>query len=128
MATLTPDNPILTGGLLTVDPAVERYPVRPGGATVIEIAGDDRVRIIDRFGGQVAELTVLADTVTRSLGARLAHDAPATVIQRLAAAGHSGFVAELHARGLKPEEARCARLFGPDSPAGAEVTLTANGR
>ncbi len=52
MATLAPS------GLLVVDRAVERYPVRPGGVTVVALAGDDELRIIDRHGGQVAELTV----------------------------------------------------------------------
>jgi aminomethyltransferase len=52
MATLAPS------GLLVVDRAIERYPVRPGGVTVVRLVGDDELRIIDRFGGQVAELTV----------------------------------------------------------------------
>jgi glycine cleavage system T protein (aminomethyltransferase) len=52
MATLAPS------GLLVVDRAIERYPVRPGGVTVVNLVGDDELRIIDRYGGQVAELTV----------------------------------------------------------------------
>ena len=36
MATLAPS------GLLVVDRAIERYPVRPGGVTVVALAGDDR--------------------------------------------------------------------------------------
>ena len=52
MATLAPS------GLLVVDRAIERYPVRPGGVTVVALSGDDELRIIDRHGGQVAELTV----------------------------------------------------------------------
>ena len=34
MALLTTD-PLLAAGLLAVDPALERYLVRPGGATVV---------------------------------------------------------------------------------------------
>src|ERR1700749_660631 len=52
MATLAPS------GLLVIDRAIERYPVRPGGVTVVALAGDDELRIIDRHGGQVAQLTV----------------------------------------------------------------------
>ncbi len=59
MATLTPSAPLLTGGLRPRDPALETYLVRPSGATVVAVHGDDRVRIIDRYGGQAAEVTVL---------------------------------------------------------------------
>jgi aminomethyltransferase len=48
---------LLVGGLLAPDPALETYRVRPDGATQITLAGDDSVRIIDRHGGQTAELS-----------------------------------------------------------------------
>src|SRR5690349_3129711 len=48
---------LLPGGLLAPDPSRETYPVTPGGATEVKLAGDDRIRIIDRHGGQVAMLT-----------------------------------------------------------------------
>ena len=48
---------LLLGGLLAPDPALETYRVQPGGATEIKLAGDDRLRIVDRHGGQVAHVT-----------------------------------------------------------------------
>jgi aminomethyltransferase len=57
MATIAPAVPLLIGGLLARDPGRETYRVAPGGATEIRLAGDDRVRIIDRHGGQVAVLS-----------------------------------------------------------------------
>src|SRR5689334_11616391 len=48
---------LLPGGLLAPDPSRETYPVSPGGATEVRLAGDDRIRIIDRHGGQVAMLS-----------------------------------------------------------------------
>ncbi|HET7047802.1 MAG TPA: DUF1989 domain-containing protein [Solirubrobacteraceae bacterium] len=48
---------LLPGGLLAPDPSRETYPVTPGGATEVRLAGDDRIRIIDRHGGQVAMLS-----------------------------------------------------------------------
>jgi aminomethyltransferase len=48
---------LLPGGLLAPDPALETYRVQPGGATEVRLAGDDRIRIIDRYGGQVAVLS-----------------------------------------------------------------------
>ncbi len=85
MATLTPARALLASGLLARDPALETYRVQPGGATEVALHGDDKIRIIDRHGGQIAELS-----------------------------------GELEAVGL-----RDARLFGPDSPAGSDVQLTA---
>jgi aminomethyltransferase len=48
---------LLPGGLLAPDPALETYRVKPDGATEVRLAGDDRIRIIDRYGGQVAVLS-----------------------------------------------------------------------
>jgi aminomethyltransferase len=48
---------LLVGGLLAPDPALESYRVKPGGVTAIRLAGDDQIRIVDRHGGQVAELS-----------------------------------------------------------------------
>ncbi|MHB1571885.1 MAG: hypothetical protein ACYC0H_22140, partial [Solirubrobacteraceae bacterium] len=105
MATLvTPAQPLLLGGLLRPDPSLETYPVRPGGLTAVQLSGEDRVRIIDVHGGQVAEVT--------TLGAPLGVDgeAPATVLRGLAAGNGLDTVAgTLAARGLDLHEARCAR-------------------
>ena len=110
------DPPLLVTGLLAPDPAFELYRVRPGGATVVELSGDDEVRVVDRHGGQVAELT--------AIGAPLgpAADADASVIRR-----GGPLAAALASRGLDVGEARCARLFGVESAPGSEVTLTAVG-
>jgi len=48
---------LLGGGLLAPDPARETYRVAPGAATEVRLAGDDRITIIDRHGGQVAVLS-----------------------------------------------------------------------
>src|SRR6185437_10099697 len=48
---------LLPGGLLAPDPGRETYRVAPDGATEVRLAGDDRIRIIDRHGGQVAMLS-----------------------------------------------------------------------
>jgi aminomethyltransferase len=105
-----------TPGLKPIDSAWESYWVRPGGATVIAVRPDDRVTVVDLDGGQTAEVTVL-DPAGRDDGAALGAvaDAPATVLRALHGNG-DGFLAALHARGLRPEDARAVRLFGPDSP------------
>ncbi|MBV9918604.1 MAG: aminomethyltransferase family protein [Solirubrobacterales bacterium] len=105
MATLTPEPPLLVRGLLVPDPAVETYRVAPGGSTVLRLSGDDRIRIVDRHGGQVAEVTALGPDggeEPEALGLRA--DAPATVY---------------------PGASRVARLLDGDGPAGNSVSLVA---
>ncbi len=48
---------VLLDGLLAPDPARETYRVPPGGVTEIRLAGDDLMRIVDRHGGQVADVS-----------------------------------------------------------------------
>jgi aminomethyltransferase len=110
-------------GLKPVDPSLESYWVRPGGATAIDVRGDDRIVVRDPDGGQPAEVTVLAPDGREdaaALGA--AADGPASFLAALATAGSSSpdsprsastvtpFVASLHARGLRPHDARAVHL------------------
>jgi aminomethyltransferase len=112
--------PPLLRGLVPEDPFLETYLVRPGGATVFGLMPDERVTVIDRDGGQVAELTVLAADGrddANALGA--AADGPATVVRdALRQRDGSLLWSELAARGLDPTEARAIRLFGDSSPPG----------
>jgi aminomethyltransferase len=101
--------------------------VRPGSATVLDLSGDDRITVIDPDGGQPAEITVLSPDGRDDPGAiGAAADAPATVLRGQAGnGGGDGFLEALHARGLKPHDARAARLFGPDSRPGASEAFRA---
>ncbi|MGI8886316.1 MAG: DUF1989 domain-containing protein [Gaiellaceae bacterium] len=121
----TPD---LIRGLLPDDPFLETYLVRPGGATVFALAPDERVTIVDKDGGQVAEVTVLDasghDDAT-ALGASA--DAPATVLREaLRDRNGSLLVGELGARGLDPADATAVRLFGEWSPPGSSQAFRAD--
>jgi aminomethyltransferase len=107
--------PSLIAGLRPVDRSFESWWVRPGSATAVELHAGDRVTIRDPDGGQAAEVTAVP---AAALG--LAAQAPATVLRELLQSGDGdGFLGQLHARGVRPEEARAALLFGPNSPAGA---------
>jgi aminomethyltransferase len=118
----------LIRGLLPEDPFLETYLVRPGGATVLALAPDERITVVDKDGGQLAEVTVLdergGDDAT-ALGARA--EAPATVI-RDALRDRDGSLLwrELAARGLDPTEAQAVQLFGEWSPAGSTQTFRAD--
>jgi aminomethyltransferase len=118
----------LIRGLLPEDPFLETYLVRPGGATVLALAPDERITVVDKDGGQLAEVTVLDDRGSddaAALGARA--DASATVI-RDALRDRDGSLLwrELAARGLDPTEAQAVQLFGEWSPAGSTQTFRAD--
>jgi aminomethyltransferase len=107
-------------GLKPVDRSLESHWVRPGAATAVRLEPGDEVAIVNRDGGQVAELTVL-DTEggedTAAIGARA--DVDATVLRDLLRIGAAdGFLAALHSDGLVPHDARALRLFDADTPRG----------
>ena len=120
--------PALIRGLLPEDPFLETYLVRPGGATVFSLGPDERLTVIDRDGGQVAEVTALdADgrDAAAALGTRA--DAPATVIREALQDRDGGLLwRELAARGLDPTEASAITLFGEWSPPGSAQTFRAD--
>ena len=86
---------VLINGLRPSEPGLEFYRVAPGGATEVTVRGDDRVRVIDRHGGQTAELTARGG-------------------EGLAALGVQG---EVRKGGF--------RLFGRDSRPGSDIELIA---
>ena len=88
---------VLINGLRPTEPGIEYYRVAPGGLTEVAIHGDDRISLIDRHGGQTAELTARGGDGLAALG-----------LERNATNG-----------GLT--------LFGDDSRPGSEITLTAEG-
>ncbi|HET7745559.1 MAG TPA: hypothetical protein VFK76_12550, partial [Gaiellaceae bacterium] len=123
-----PGTPALVRGLKPEDPFLETYLVRPGGATVLALGPDERIAVIDKDGGQVAELTAL-DAAGRDDAAALGAtaDAPATVIRdALSSRDGSLLVDELGARVLDPGEANAIRLFGEWSPPGASQAFRAD--
>ena len=115
--TISATPPSLIDGLRPADRSFESWWVRPGSATAVELHAGDRVTVIDPDGGQRAELTAVPEV----LG--IAQDAPATVIQ---GGGDEPFLRSLHERGLRPDEARAAVLFGPDSRPGASESFDAD--
>ena len=109
--------------LRPVDPTFESWWVRPGSATVVELHGDDRLTVIDPEGGQPAEITVLALDGREDPGALgISADAPASVLRT---GGDDGFLAALHARGLRPHDAKALRLFDHDGAPGASQAFLA---
>jgi len=118
---------LLVGGQRPADPTFEQYWVRPGGATVLALAPEDRFTVIDVDGGQVAEVTALAPDgmdASAAIGARA--DAGATVLRSLVASASEGaqdVIQDLAGRGLDPTQASAARLFDEWSRPGSEQTF-----
>ncbi len=97
---------ITVPGLIAADPFLERYWVRPGGATVVTLDADDQLTVRDPDGGQVAEVTALAPDGSddaAALGARA--DAPASVLRSLIGSEADGapeVIGTLAGRGPEP--------------------------
>ncbi|MET0898709.1 MAG: DUF1989 domain-containing protein [Mycobacterium sp.] len=111
-------------------PVLETYRVQPGSVTALRLHPGDRIDIIDRFGRQPAELTVLSSAPRALTGVHA--DAPATVLRGLSGGDdEEGFAAQrilamLSAYGVVPAEATATRLFGPATPAGSRVDFSAD--
>ena len=115
----------LLGALLSEDPFLETYLVGPGGATVVSLEPDERLTVVDAYGGQVAELTVLSPDGRDDAGAiGVRADAPATVLRALVHDGN-GFLRKLQAPRLDPESALAVRLFENLSPPGTSQSFRA---
>src|SRR5262245_21177508 len=120
MATTAARPALLEPGLRPVDRSLETHWVRPGAATAVRLHPDDRLTVVNKDGGQTAELTVL-DTAggedAAAIGAK--HDGEASVLRGLVQRGEAvGCLARLHADGLVPDGARALRLFSHDTPRG----------
>ena len=130
MAIETTRPKLLLPGLRPPDPSLEIYRVRPGGATVVALNPDDRFTVIDRDGGQVAEVTALSpDGAVAAEAIGIRGDAPATVLRGLVSSlGDDAreVVAGLTARGLDPTDATAAILFGEWSEPGSSQAFTAD--
>jgi aminomethyltransferase len=127
MATKTNGADLLIGGMRPADPSLEQYWVRPGGATVLALAPDDRFTVIDAEGAQPAELTVLTpegDEAPDAVGTTA--DAPASVLRALVTSATDGaaeIVHDLASRGLNPSGAMATVLFGDWSAAGSSQSF-----
>ncbi|MDY6999967.1 MAG: DUF1989 domain-containing protein [Actinomycetota bacterium] len=108
-----------------LDHPVERFRVGPGTVTALKVFGGDRLEVIDPYGRQPAELTVLSADPGALPGS--APDAPASVLHRLVAGpDEDGYAAArilglLNRHRVDQHAALATRLFDGSSPAGARA-------
>jgi aminomethyltransferase len=149
--TLSAERPrVILPGLLPADPSLERYRVRPGAVTAVELDPGDVLTVTDSEGRQRGELTVLTDGREDFGALGTAPDTAATVLRALARPGEprppgapgppgrdggrlpeaeaAAVIGPLAARGLDPEQARAVGLFGEWSHAGTQAEFTAQQR
>src|SRR5215831_3380204 len=119
--TISAERPrLLLPGLLPADPRLERYRVRPGAVTAIELDAGDVLTVTDTEGRQRGELTVLAGGAEDYAALGTAADTAATVLR-----ANQAPVGPLTERGLDPGRARAVALFGEWSQAGARAEFAA---
>jgi aminomethyltransferase len=103
--------------------------VRSAGATVIALEADDRLTVIDPYGGQLGEITALAPGGAQdAAGIGAVTDVPATVLRALvdsAAEGAATVIAGVVSLGLDPASATATSLFGVWSTPGSSQSFTA---
>ena len=119
---------VLTPGMPSLDPGVERYVVRGGGLLGVEIMPGDRIELATLEGGQAAELALFAHDgrdLSTSLGLGRPVE-PAGIRAMLSADGEDAarIRGGLRRRGLDLGMVKAIRLFGAESPAGAEAAFT----
>lgn len=121
---------LLLPGLLSPEPGLETYWVRPGGITGVWLAAGDRLTVVDLQGGQAAEVSALGQGGSPGTAVLdISLDGPATVLQALvrrSARTTDPVLAELLRHGLDVHRLAAAVLFGQWSPAGADETFTAH--
>lgn len=120
---------LLLPGIVSPEAGLETYWVRPGGITGLRLFTGDSLTVVDRFGRQAAELTVINQDGSATGGALgISHDAPATTLRALGQrAGVSDPVlADLLDKAQIPENLTAVQLFGEWSPAGTRQGFVAS--
>jgi len=128
---VSPSRPkMIEPGMPTLEPGVERYQIKGGGAVVMALEPGDRLEITDVEGRQPGELVVFSldgRGDAAALGARATRapkglQAILTEQREDAARVRAG----LTQRGLDLGLVKAVPLFSPDSPAGEIVDFTAS--
>ena len=116
---------VLEPGLNTLPPGTERYVVRAGGITALELAAGDSLELVNPEGMQVGEITVFdgrGNSDMQLIGARA--DGQAEGLKAILGGRDASAVKlerTLRFRNISLDSAQSTRVFGNDSPAGDSV-------
>ncbi len=116
---------VLEPGLNTLPPGVERYVVRAGGITALELAAGDTIELVNPEGMQVGEITVF-DTQGKSdmqfIGARA--DGNADGFKSILGGNDASAIKlarTLRYRNIVLDNAQSTGIFSRESPAGDSI-------
>jgi aminomethyltransferase len=121
---------VLEPGLNTLPPDTERYVVRAGGITALEIFGGDRIEVVNPEGMQVGEITVFdarGNSDMQLLGAQA--DGKAEGFKAILGGNDASAIKlarTLKFRGISLDSAHSTSIFSKESRAGDSIGFTAN--
>jgi aminomethyltransferase len=121
---------VLEPGLNTLPPDTERYVVRAGGITALEIFGGDRIEVVNPEGMQVGEITVFdarGNSDMQLLGAQA--DGKAEGFKAILGGNDASAIKlarTLKFRGISLDSAHSTNIFSKESRAGDSIGFTAN--
>jgi aminomethyltransferase len=121
---------VLEPGLNTLPPDTERYVVRAGGITALEIFGGDRIEVVNPEGMQVGEITVFdarGNSDMQLLGAQA--DGKAEGFKAILGGNDASAIKlarTLKFRGISLDSAHSTSIFCKESRAGDSIGFTAN--
>lgn len=121
---------VLSPGLPVLPPGMERHPVPGGGSRAVEIRAGDEITLVDREGGQAAEVVAFRPDGRCDAGliGAAATGAPEGLRATLTASRSGASVRRaLEAAGFDLGTARAVYLFGPESRPGDSAGFTASG-
>ena len=121
---------VLEPGLNTLPPDTERYVVRAGGITALELFGGDRIEVVNPEGMQVGEITVFdarGNSDMQLIGAQA--DGKAEGFKTILGGNDASAIKlarTLKFRGISLDSAHSTSIFSKESRAGDSISFTAN--
>ena len=118
---------VLRPGIRAPSPGTERYVIPGGGCVGLQVAGGDRVRVLNPEGRQPCELVVFntnGESAPGILGVEARGDVDGIKAIFARMQGTAGDV--LRRQNLKLDRAKSIDVFGREGPAGEEAAFTAS--
>jgi len=120
-------------GLQSMRPATERYRVKGGGSTVVNVSPGDRVTVIDTEGGQPCEITFVDEAGrfdASGLGAAFTNQSEGlkSILSSPGEPSARRTLLSLRRRSIDMSAAGALQLFGEDSTPGSQASLMITGQ
>ena len=117
-------NDIKNPGLRTLPPGVERYFVKGGGLSIIEVSQEDKIEIINDEGRQVCEIIVFNSKGKSDLSILNLKENSNADFSKRTISNNEKISKLLKKKNLDLEKAKASIIFDNDCLMGEKVTLT----